>query len=179
MVSGRLMEEGPVPVLAAEQARSVVAGGVMQPWKLTGGAEPPTLDADAFRRFAEPGWVKAGMAFVLEPDGDGTRVITETRVRATDRRSLARFTAYWLVIRGVGVDPARHAARDRATGGGGGVSPCTPRAHRCADRPRRRPPRTPGPLPSPAAVDVHQSSVNSRAPRSNASSARLRSSPPP
>ncbi len=99
MVSGRLLEEGPVPVLASEPSRLVVAGGVMQPWKLLGGAEPPRLDAAGLRGFAEPGWVKAGVDFVLEPDAAGTRLVTETRVLATDRRTRARFGLYWLLIR--------------------------------------------------------------------------------
>jgi len=99
MVSGRLLEEGPVPVLATDPERGVVAGGVLQPWKLTGGEDPPELDATKLRAFAEPGWVKVGFDFVIEPNGRGTRVITETRVTATDPRTRARFGLYWLVIR--------------------------------------------------------------------------------
>ena len=99
MVSGRFLEEGPVPVLAEEAQRAVVAGGVMQPWKLTGGDEPPALDAAALRAFAEPGWVKTGFDLVIEPNGTGTRLTTETRVTATDPRTRARFGLYWLFIR--------------------------------------------------------------------------------
>jgi hypothetical protein len=97
--SGRLLEDGPVPVLAAEPGRTVVAGGVLQPWKLTGGERPPTLDAAALRAFAQPGWVKVGYDMVIEPDGPGARLTTETRVTATDARTRARFGLYWLVIR--------------------------------------------------------------------------------
>ena len=99
MVSGRFLEEGPVPVLAEAAGQSVVAGGVMQPWKLTGGEEPPVLDAPALQAFAEPGWVKTGFDLVIEPDGTGSRVTTETRVTATDARTRARFGLYWLFIR--------------------------------------------------------------------------------
>jgi hypothetical protein len=99
MVSGRLLEEGPVPVLGTDPGRSVVAGGAMQPWKLTGGGDPPALDAAELRAFAQPGWVKAAFDFVLEPDGDGTRVSTETRVSATDASTRARFGLYWRLIR--------------------------------------------------------------------------------
>ena len=99
MVSGRFLEEGPVPVLAKAAGHAVVAGGVMQPWKLTGGEEPPALDAPALQAFAEPGWVKTGFDFVIEPDGTGTRLTTETRVTATDPRTRARFGLYWLCIR--------------------------------------------------------------------------------
>jgi hypothetical protein len=99
MVSGRLLEEGPVPVLAEAPGRAVVAGGVMQPWKIAGDEDPPALDAAALQAFAEPGWVKTGFDFVLDPDGTGTRVTTETRVTATDARTRARFGLYWLFIR--------------------------------------------------------------------------------
>lgn len=99
MVSGRFLEEGPVPLLVAEPHRLLVAGGVLQPWKLRGGVEPPALDAAALRAFAEPGWVKCALDFVLEPDRGGTRLRTETRVRATDERTRARFGLYWLAIR--------------------------------------------------------------------------------
>jgi hypothetical protein len=99
MVSGSLLEEGPVPVLALDPPRAVVAGGVLQPWKLTGGDDPPELDAAALRAFSEPGWVKTGFDVLLEPDGGGTRVTTETRVTATDARTRARFRVYWTIIR--------------------------------------------------------------------------------
>jgi hypothetical protein len=119
MLSGRLLEEGPVPVLGTNPGRSVVAGGAMQPWKLTGGDEPPALDAAQLRAFEQPGWVKAAFDFVLEPDGDGTRVSTETRVSATDPRTRTRFALYWKLIRvGSGLirrDLLRAVAR-RATG---------------------------------------------------------------
>lgn len=119
MASGRLLEEGPVPVLGSDPGRSVVAGGAMQPWKLTGGDDPPQLDAAQLRDFTKPGWVKAAFDFVLEPDGDGTRVSTETRVTATDAGTRARFGLYWKLIRvGSGLirrDLLRVVAR-RATG---------------------------------------------------------------
>lgn len=99
MVTGRFLEEGPVPVLHAQPGRAVVAGGVVQPWKLFGGDEPPELDGLALLAFDQPGWVKVGMDFVLEPDGGGTRLTTETRVQATDPATRRRFGRYWLVIR--------------------------------------------------------------------------------
>ncbi len=99
MVSARLLEDGPVPVLASDAERSVIAGGVMQPWKLAGAAKPPVLDIDGLRAFDEPGWVKTATDFVLEPENAGTRLRTETRVRATDARTRTRFGVYWLAIR--------------------------------------------------------------------------------
>ena len=50
----------PVPLLSSEPPESVVYGGALQAWRLTGGEEPPELDADGLRAWSEPGWVKAG-----------------------------------------------------------------------------------------------------------------------
>jgi hypothetical protein len=36
---------------------------------------------------------------VLEPDGEGTRVSTETRITATDTTTRVRFGLYWTLIR--------------------------------------------------------------------------------
>jgi hypothetical protein len=99
MVSGRFLEHGPVPVLGAEPGRAIVAGGVLQPWKVRGGRTPPVLDAAGLREFAEPGWVKVGLDFVLDAGGAETRLTTETRVEATDARTRALFGIYWAAIR--------------------------------------------------------------------------------
>lgn len=99
MGGGRFLEHGPVPVLGEERPRLIVAGGVMQPWRLRGGDTPPQLDAEQLRDFSDAGWVKAGMDFVLEPDGTGTRLRTSTLVEATDEATRVRFGCYWLVIR--------------------------------------------------------------------------------
>lgn len=99
MVDSRLLDGGPVAVLDSDPDRAVLGGGVMQPWKLTGGEEPPELDAPAIQAFAKPGWVKVGFDLVIEPTGAGSRVSTETRVTATDARTRARFGLYWLFIR--------------------------------------------------------------------------------
>ena len=56
LVDSRLLDGGPVPLLASDRDHAVLGGGVMQPWKLTGGEEPPQLDAPALQVFAEPGW---------------------------------------------------------------------------------------------------------------------------
>jgi hypothetical protein len=99
MVDSRLLDGGPVTLLASDPDHAVLGGGVMQPWKLIGGKEPPQLDVPALQAFAEPGWVKVGFDLVLEPAGAGTRLTTETRITATDAGTRARFGLYWLVIR--------------------------------------------------------------------------------
>lgn len=89
----------PVPLLASDRPESVVFGGVLQAWKLTGGAEPPVLDAVGLRAWAEPAWVKAAMDFRLTPSLGGTELSSETRVVATDPATRRRFALYWRVIR--------------------------------------------------------------------------------
>jgi hypothetical protein len=89
----------PVPLLAAEPPVSVVFGGVLQAWRLSGWDLPTVLDAEGVRRFAEPGWVKAAMDFRLTPSRGGTELSSETRVLATDPATRRRFDRYWRVIR--------------------------------------------------------------------------------
>lgn len=97
--SARLLDEAPVAVLFTDPERMVLAGSAMQPWRLTLPAPSPALDGPGLRAFAAPGWVKVGMDFVLEPEGEATRVRTETRVVATDPRTREVFGLYWLAIR--------------------------------------------------------------------------------
>lgn len=68
---------------------------VGRPWTARGGL----LRVDDFVAFDEPGYAKMALGFSAEPDGDGTRLATETRVFLTDDRSRKRFAAYWLVVR--------------------------------------------------------------------------------
>jgi hypothetical protein len=89
----------PIPVLSSEAHSSVVFGGVLQAWRLTGGAPPPVLDAVGVRSFAEPGWVKIAMDFRLTPAMGGTHLSSETRVAATDDATRRRFDRYWLFVR--------------------------------------------------------------------------------
>ena len=108
-----------MPLLASDPERAVVAGGVMQPWKLAGGEDPPALDAPALQAFAEPGWVKTGFDLVIEPDRH--RHARDHR-DARDRHGRAhpRPLRPLLAVhpRRLGPDPARHAPRGRAARGG-------------------------------------------------------------
>jgi hypothetical protein len=119
VMSGRFLDEGPLPVLASCAPRSVLAGAAIQPWKLTSGYEYPPLDAEGLRAFDEPGWAKTGADFILEAQDGGTQLTTETRITATDARSRALFGLYWGAIR-VGSGLIRrdmlHALARRAEG---------------------------------------------------------------
>jgi hypothetical protein len=88
----------PVPLLSSSASESVVFGGALQAWRLTGGQEPPRLDAEGLRAWSEPGWVKAGMDFRLTPLGNGTELSSETRVVSTDDATRRRFARYWVFV---------------------------------------------------------------------------------
>ena len=88
----------PVPLLSSSPSESVVFAGALQAWRLTGGAEPPKLDAHGLREWSEPGWVKAGMDFRLTPMGHGTELSSETRVVSTDDATRRRFARYWVFV---------------------------------------------------------------------------------
>ena len=89
----------PVPVLGSQPPSSVVFGGLLQPWRLTGGRPAPELDATGLHAWDAPGWVKVAMDFRLVPTRGGTELSSETRVRATADASRAAFARYWRVIR--------------------------------------------------------------------------------
>ena len=74
MVDGRLLDEGPVNVLASDPDHAVLGGGVMQPWKLTGGAGAAGARRARAAGVLRAGWVKVGFDFVIEPTGAGSRV---------------------------------------------------------------------------------------------------------
>jgi hypothetical protein len=84
-------------VVLADEPHGVVLGGVLTPWRARGGHRP-IASAGELRAFAEPGWVRVAAAFTVTPDGDGSRVRTETRIAATDDTARRRFARYWRVI---------------------------------------------------------------------------------
>jgi hypothetical protein len=54
---------------------------------------------EEFAALERPGYAKAAINFLVEDEGGGwCRVITETRVFATDPRARLRFAAYWRII---------------------------------------------------------------------------------
>jgi hypothetical protein len=87
---------GPLGEVSGDE---VTIGMIGQPWKLAGGEIRRFERLEEFTAFTEPGFVKAAMNFRFEPQGKGTLLTTETRVRATDAASRRRFRRYWLVIR--------------------------------------------------------------------------------
>lgn len=67
-------------------------------WRLKGGLEP-IRNASEFLQFSRPGFVKATINFLVTDDRSGaSKVVTETRIQATDAMAQRRFGWYWRVI---------------------------------------------------------------------------------
>jgi hypothetical protein len=58
----------------------------------------PITGPEDFVAFAEPGYAKAVMDLRVVPDGDGSRVTTETRIAGTDAEATKKFRRYWFVV---------------------------------------------------------------------------------
>jgi hypothetical protein len=84
-------------MLAEVPGREFVMGAVVmapEGVKLAAGRTP-----ESFKALTSPGFAKAAMAFIIEPQGPGLCLLrTETRVHATDPASRDVFTRYWTVI---------------------------------------------------------------------------------
>jgi len=84
------------------QTRDELAlGAVGRFWRLHERLEP-VADARAFKAFDEPGFAKGAMNFRVLDEGASVTLTTETRVFATDARSLRSFRPYWIPVRAVG-----------------------------------------------------------------------------
>jgi hypothetical protein len=59
----------------------------------------PRLDGpEDFRAWSEPGTVRVLIANWVEPDGDGSTIVSEARVAPVDRRAALRLRSLWMVI---------------------------------------------------------------------------------
>ena len=87
---GSILELEGFRELAEDPGRELVVGAVGRPWlpraKLVEGAD--------VRTFREPGYALMALNVVYSDN----RLVTETRVRCTDRRSRLWFRLYWLVV---------------------------------------------------------------------------------
>ena len=82
--------------LALEPGREIVVGTlVIAP---RDAPAPEDRRPEWLRSLSESGYAIAVMNFAVEPEGGGSRVVTETRVFATDAWTRRRFAAYWRVI---------------------------------------------------------------------------------
>jgi hypothetical protein len=90
------MLSGAFVPLAQRPPSELVIGLLARPWRPDGSMRK--VDTQGFVAFEEPGWAKTVLGFRLQEVGTRTRMVTETRVRTTDRSSRRRFRAYWFAI---------------------------------------------------------------------------------
>jgi hypothetical protein len=86
-------------LLGEEPGREVVFGVVGRFWTLRGGSSGVVDTSEGFLAFDAPGYAKAAMNFLAEPEGAGSRIRTETRVATTDAPTRRIFSRYWLFVR--------------------------------------------------------------------------------
>jgi hypothetical protein len=87
-------------VLVGERADAEIAvGAVGRFWRLAGNEPVPVRTREGFIAFAEPGYAKGALSFVVTPERGGSRVVTETRVWCTSPDARRAFLRYWLAIR--------------------------------------------------------------------------------
>jgi len=82
--------------LGERPGEEVAVGAIGRFWSPFGNKPRAVED---FAAFAEPGYAKAALNFVVRPDGAGSRITTETRIAGTDAEASRRFRRYWLLIR--------------------------------------------------------------------------------
>jgi len=94
------LERGGFVRLAEDPGREIVFGVVGRFWKLTRNAPLEAVrDRQSFTSFAEPGYARATMSFLVRAEGRGSRLVTETRIRTTDPAAARSFRRYWRLVR--------------------------------------------------------------------------------
>lgn len=84
--------------LAQEPPREILVGTVGRFWRASG-TSTRVETPEAFLAFERPGFARATMNFVVEPEREGwSRVSTETRIFAPETSVRRKFSAYWRVI---------------------------------------------------------------------------------
>jgi hypothetical protein len=96
-----LLDEFTVGVvsLGERPGAEIAAGAVGRFWRLAGNEPASIRTREDFISFAEPGYAKAAIAFLVHPERDGSRVITETRVAGTSPEATRALLRYWRAIR--------------------------------------------------------------------------------
>jgi len=84
-------------VVLARTPTEWVVGAVGAVWRPRGGLVPLS-DPEAWRAAAVPGTIKAAADFRAERIPGGSRLTTETRVKAMDDRARRAFRLYWVAV---------------------------------------------------------------------------------
>ena len=86
-------------LLGERPGREIAVGAIGRFWRLAGNEPLAVGTPESFVAFAEPGYAKAALGFVVRAEGDGSRVVTETRVAGTSADATRAFLRYWRAIR--------------------------------------------------------------------------------
>ena len=92
------VDVGFVP-LGERPGAEIAAGAVGRFWRLAGNEPVEVGTREDFVDFAEPGYAKAALSFVVRPERGGSRVVTETRIACTSPGARRAFLRYWRAIR--------------------------------------------------------------------------------
>lgn len=94
-----VVHEGPVVGVHVEPEARWVGVRIGQPWRPVPTLAPDPAGLADLLAFDEPGWLKFGMEFVVQPIADGRTVLTTTTLcQATDETAHRRFARYWRLI---------------------------------------------------------------------------------
>jgi hypothetical protein len=77
----------------------IAAGAVGRFWRLANNEPAAVRMRRDFIAFAEPGYAKAAMAFLVRPERGGSRAVTETRIAGTSPDATRAFLRYSRAIR--------------------------------------------------------------------------------
>ena len=88
-----------VVALGERSGEEIAAGAIGRFWRLVGNETAEVRTREEFLLFAEPGYAKAAIAFLVRPERGGSRVITETRVAGTSPGATRAMLRYWRAIR--------------------------------------------------------------------------------
>jgi hypothetical protein len=84
--------------LAEVPGAELVLGVAGRPWALRANSLDALGGPDDFRAYDRPNAIRAAMNFALETEGACTRLVTETRVQATDSAARRAFRRYWRIV---------------------------------------------------------------------------------
>lgn len=85
-------------MLAENPNEEFVMGRIAQFWKLHCSASIEITNAQDFIDSNPPDYAKAAINFRVQESGIGSRLSTETRIYATDRKARRDFGVYWAII---------------------------------------------------------------------------------
>lgn len=91
-------EKSAFVLLGKTKNEELVFGLIGRFWDVVNTDLTKISDPEEFKAFDKPEYGKAVMNLYLEPNGDGTRLSTETRVYFQDEKYLRRFKVYWFFI---------------------------------------------------------------------------------